>query len=329
MGGTIAAMERVYTTPLLDKLGDPAGDAGRDRRRARGRRRGRRRPVRSWLGSRSGRADITDGSPKPDTDIVLLGRGLDRRARRRSPTSARGSGPNGAIWVVSRKGKARDPARRRGHRGGARARPRRQQGRLVLGRPDRAPPRDSGRAPTARAEASTIRPWDRTCSSSSSSSSSVVLIWRGPKTLPKIGQALGRGVREARTEAAKLRGRARTTIRPPDPRRSGTEPERARMTDAHPARRREPPRPARTRSPSDDDPRRRAAGRDPGRPAAAPRPAPLRRAQPVAGQRRGRPLLPGPSRAALLAPPDHRRDPSARQPISRRPMTRSSPPGMA
>jgi Sec-independent protein translocase protein TatA len=33
----------------------------------------------------------------------------------------------------------------------------------------------------------------------------VVLIWRGPKTLPKIGQALGRGVREARSEAAKLR----------------------------------------------------------------------------------------------------------------------------
>ena len=32
----------------------------------------------------------------------------------------------------------------------------------------------------------------------------VVLIWRGPKTLPKIGQALGRGVRDARSEAAKL-----------------------------------------------------------------------------------------------------------------------------
>ncbi len=31
-----------------------------------------------------------------------------------------------------------------------------------------------------------------------------VLIWRGPKTLPKIGQAFGRGVREARTEASKL-----------------------------------------------------------------------------------------------------------------------------
>ena len=33
----------------------------------------------------------------------------------------------------------------------------------------------------------------------------VVLVWRGPKTLPRIGQALGRGVREARAEAAKLR----------------------------------------------------------------------------------------------------------------------------
>jgi Sec-independent protein translocase protein TatA len=31
----------------------------------------------------------------------------------------------------------------------------------------------------------------------------VVLIWRGPKTLPKLGQALGRGVREARAEASR------------------------------------------------------------------------------------------------------------------------------
>ncbi|HEX5823374.1 MAG TPA: twin-arginine translocase TatA/TatE family subunit [Candidatus Limnocylindrales bacterium] len=31
----------------------------------------------------------------------------------------------------------------------------------------------------------------------------VVLVWRGPKTLPKLGQALGRGVREARAEATK------------------------------------------------------------------------------------------------------------------------------
>jgi Sec-independent protein translocase protein TatA len=31
----------------------------------------------------------------------------------------------------------------------------------------------------------------------------LVLIWRGPKTLPSLGAALGRGVREAREEAAK------------------------------------------------------------------------------------------------------------------------------
>jgi len=33
----------------------------------------------------------------------------------------------------------------------------------------------------------------------------VVLIWRGPKTLPGIGAAMGRGVKEARSEASKLR----------------------------------------------------------------------------------------------------------------------------
>ena len=31
----------------------------------------------------------------------------------------------------------------------------------------------------------------------------VVLVWRGPKTLPKIANALGRGVRQARREAEK------------------------------------------------------------------------------------------------------------------------------
>jgi Sec-independent protein translocase protein TatA len=30
-----------------------------------------------------------------------------------------------------------------------------------------------------------------------------VIVWRGPKTLPKLGEALGRGIREARTEASK------------------------------------------------------------------------------------------------------------------------------
>jgi Sec-independent protein translocase protein TatA len=33
----------------------------------------------------------------------------------------------------------------------------------------------------------------------------IALIWRGPKTLPEIGKMFGRGVREARNEASKLR----------------------------------------------------------------------------------------------------------------------------
>ena len=33
----------------------------------------------------------------------------------------------------------------------------------------------------------------------------IVLIWRGPKTLPEIGRMFGRGIREARIEASKLR----------------------------------------------------------------------------------------------------------------------------
>lgn len=34
----------------------------------------------------------------------------------------------------------------------------------------------------------------------------LVLMWRGPKTLPKLGEALGRGVRGAREEATKVQG---------------------------------------------------------------------------------------------------------------------------
>jgi len=33
----------------------------------------------------------------------------------------------------------------------------------------------------------------------------LAIIWRGPKTLPQIGAMLGRGVREARNEADRLR----------------------------------------------------------------------------------------------------------------------------
>jgi Sec-independent protein translocase protein TatA len=38
----------------------------------------------------------------------------------------------------------------------------------------------------------------------------VVIIWRGPKTLPKIGEALGRGVREAKVEAANVQNEIQT-----------------------------------------------------------------------------------------------------------------------
>ena len=31
----------------------------------------------------------------------------------------------------------------------------------------------------------------------------LVLVWRGPKTLPRLGEALGRGVREARVQASR------------------------------------------------------------------------------------------------------------------------------
>jgi len=41
----------------------------------------------------------------------------------------------------------------------------------------------------------------------------VAVLLRGPKTLPKLGEALGRGVKEAKSEAAKAQDeiQARTT----------------------------------------------------------------------------------------------------------------------
>ena len=47
----------------------------------------------------------------------------------------------------------------------------------------------------------------------------LVVMWRGPKTLPKLGEALGRGVREARTEAAKAQDeiQARMSDEPSNP----------------------------------------------------------------------------------------------------------------
>ena len=89
-------MERVYTTPLLDKLGIRPGtrvaiiDVDDD-------------AIRPLLAGRT--SDVTDGWPEPDTDVVLLG--ADSMAQLAPlPQLATRIRPNGAIWVVSRKGKA-------------------------------------------------------------------------------------------------------------------------------------------------------------------------------------------------------------------------------
>jgi Sec-independent protein translocase protein TatA len=49
----------------------------------------------------------------------------------------------------------------------------------------------------------------------------LVLMWKGPKNLPKLGEALGRGVKEARVEASKaqseIQGRVSEDTPPSDP----------------------------------------------------------------------------------------------------------------
>jgi hypothetical protein len=90
-------MERVYTTPLLDKLGIRPGmrvalididDAD----------------IRPLIAERT--SDVTEGWPEPDTDIVLLGADTHEALAPLEALAAR-IRPNGAIWVVSRKGKTR------------------------------------------------------------------------------------------------------------------------------------------------------------------------------------------------------------------------------
>ena len=88
-------MERVYTTPLLDKLGIRPGmrvallgvdDAA----------------FLALLADRT--SDVTAGWPKPDTDVILLAADTtaDLAPLASLATMIR---PAGAIWVVSRKGR--------------------------------------------------------------------------------------------------------------------------------------------------------------------------------------------------------------------------------
>jgi Protein of unknown function (DUF3052). len=89
-------MERVYTGPLLDKLGVRPGmrvaliEIDDDE-------------IRGLLAERT--SDITEGWPQPDTDIVLLGADSTDALVPLESLAAR-IRPNGAIWVVSRKGRA-------------------------------------------------------------------------------------------------------------------------------------------------------------------------------------------------------------------------------
>jgi DUF3052 family protein len=95
MHGTIPVVERVYTTPRLDKLGVKPGARvaivgvpDQD--------------IRAELSERT--HDVTIGEPLQGTDIVLLA--ADSHAELGGlPALRERLVPNGAIWVVSRKGR--------------------------------------------------------------------------------------------------------------------------------------------------------------------------------------------------------------------------------
>ncbi len=88
-------MERVYTTPLLDKLGLRPGmrvaliDIDDP-------------DIRPLIADRT--TELTEGWPEPETDIVLLGADSTDALEPLEALATR-IRPNGAIWVVSRKGK--------------------------------------------------------------------------------------------------------------------------------------------------------------------------------------------------------------------------------
>jgi hypothetical protein len=89
-------MERVYTTPLLDKLGVKPGSRVAIL--------GVEDPsFRTLLAERT--MDVTEGRPLPDTDLIFLAAdSIDELLQ--IGKLQRSLRPNGAIWVVSRKGRA-------------------------------------------------------------------------------------------------------------------------------------------------------------------------------------------------------------------------------
>ena len=92
-----------------------------------------------------------------------------------------------------------------------------------------------------------------------------VIVWRGPKTLPQLGKAFGRGVKEAREEAAKAQTeiQARTTTDPEE--RVAAAPEAPEALPAPPA-----PMPAATPAPPAPPAPMPAATPAPATPAAPP-----------------------------------------------------------
>ena len=89
-------MERVYTTPLLDKLGIRPGmrvaliDLDDPE-------------FRQLIAERT--TDLTEGEAKPETDVVLFGAEAPGELAPLKTLASR-IRPNGSIWVISRKGKA-------------------------------------------------------------------------------------------------------------------------------------------------------------------------------------------------------------------------------
>jgi hypothetical protein len=88
-------MERIYTTPLLDKLGVKPGSRVAIIRV-------HDEVFRALLPERT--TDITEGAPLPETDLIFLAAdSIDELLE--IGTLQESLVPNGAIWVVSRKGK--------------------------------------------------------------------------------------------------------------------------------------------------------------------------------------------------------------------------------